>query len=480
MRAEIGGARAAKSFDLAAAKERTLVEGAMGFALSPDGRVLVAREGAGLATVRLDGADAAPARAPLPRMEVEVDRRAEWREIFADAWRRYRDFFYDVRMHGVDWAAVRDRYAPLVEACATREDLNFVLAEMAGELNVGHAFVGRPGDVEQPPSGAATGMLGADFEVDAGGVRVARVYEGAPWDPDSRGPLARPGVDARAGDYLLAVDGRTVDARGDPRASLAGLADRDVAVTLGVAGGAGAREVRVRPVSSENAVRYAAWVEANRAYVARKTGGRVGYIHLPDFGNGGLNALVRQLYGQADKEAIVVDARWSQGGSLGDVFARMLDSRTLNYLGGRGEAVQAIPTSAHHGPKCLVVSGMTVSAGENFASYFRKSGLGRIVGTRTWGGLVGTNGTPALVDGGTVSVPDAPFFEEDGTWMVEGHGVEPDVVAADDPARVLAGEEPQLDAAIRVVLDELERRPRRPRRPAAPDRSGMGVDRRDQ
>ncbi|MGH9754213.1 MAG: S41 family peptidase [Blastocatellia bacterium] len=471
-----------KTFDVGAQKEKSLSEGVIDFSLSADGRKLAARQGSGVAIIRLDSAQATSEQLPLSRMKVEIDRRAEWRQIFNDAWRLYRDFFYDPGMHGVDWPAARERYARILDACVTREDVNYVIGEMAGELNVGHAYIVRLGDVETPPNAASVGLLGADFELMNGAYRITRIYDGATWDVNARGPLSQPGVSVKTGDYLLAVNGRPVDADKDIRAAFGGFADREVTLTLSNKPviDAGARQSAVKLLASERALRYSVWVEENRAYVERKTGGRAGYLHIPDFGAEGLNALVRQFYGQREKPALIIDARWSQGGSLGDIFARLLDRSTFNYLGGRYSQDQAVPTPLHRGPKLLLVSGMTVSAGENFAYYFRKTGLGRIVGMRTWGGLIGLNGNPALIDGGYVNVPNAPFFEDDGTWMIEGHGVEPDVKAADDPALLAKREQPQLDAAIKLTLEELQRNPyRKPRRPVYPDRSRMGIEERD-
>jgi tricorn protease len=477
-----GGGAELKTFDVGARKEKSLSDGVLDFSLSADGKRLAARQGLGVKVIKLDSAQMTSEWLPLTQIKVELDRRAEWRQIFHDAWRLYRDFFYDPGMHGVDWPAMRDRYARLLEACVTREDVNYVIGEMIGELNVGHAYIGRPGDVEAPPSAAPVGLLGADFELAPGAYRIARIYEGAAWDVNARGPLSQPGVNAKAGNYLLAVNGRPVDTSKDIRAAFGGFANREVSLTLGdkPALDASAWQALVKPIASENPLRYLAWVEESRVYVERKTGGAVGYLHIPDFGIEGLNTLVRQFYGQREKQALIIDTRWSQGGFLGDVFTRLLDRSTFNYFGGRYTQDQAVPTPLHRGPKLLLVNGMTVSAGENFAHYFRKTGLGRIVGVRTWGGLIGMGGNPSLIDGGYVNVPNQPFFEGDGTWMIEGHGVEPDVKVVNEPALLSRGEQPQLDAAIKLTLEELQRNPyRKPSRPVYPDRSRMGVKEHD-
>jgi tricorn protease len=369
---------------------------------------------------------------------------------------------------------MRERYGKWLDACVTREDVNYVLGEMVGEISVGHAYMTNIGDVEKPPAAVSTGLLGADFELKGGAYQITKIYEGARWDTNARGPLSQPGVKVKAGDYLIAVDGKRVDASKDPWAAFQGLANRDVTLTLNdkpVADAAG-WQITVKPLTDENNLRYLAWVEANRSFVERLSGGKVGYIHLPDVSINGLNAMVRQLYGQVEKEGLIIDARWSAGGFLGDVFANLMDPASLNYLGGRYSLDRPVPWRYHHGPKRLIVSGMTVSAGENFAYYFRKLGRGKIIGSRTWGGLIGLNGNPSLIDGGYFNIPNAPFFEDNGTWMIEGYGIDPDVEVIGDPG----GGDQQLDAAIKDILEEIRRRPVvKPRRPAYSDRSRMGI-----
>ncbi|HJQ67645.1 MAG TPA: PDZ domain-containing protein [Blastocatellia bacterium] len=461
-------------FDPAEQKEKTIIEAVNDFSLSPDGRYLAARKGSEITIHDLAGDPKNALAIPAKEMQVEIDATAEWRQIFNDVWRLYRDFFYDPGMHGVAWAGMRERYGKWLDACATRDDLNYVLGEMVGEISVGHAYMGNTGDTERPPAAVSIGMLGADFELKGGAYRITKIYEGARWDTNSRGPLSQPGVRVKVGDYLIAVDGKPVDVTKDIRAAFQGLAAREVTLTLNdkPVADSTAWQVKVKPLSDENNLRYPAWVEANRKFVEQQTGGKVGYIHLPDVSINGLNAMVRQLYGQVDKEGLIIDLRWSAGGFLGDVFADLLDPTSLNYLGGRYSLNRPVPWRYNRGPKRLIVSGMTVSAGENFAYYFRKLGRGKIVGARTWGGLIGLNGNPSLIDGGYLNIPNAPFFEENETWMIEGYGIEPDLEIIGDPG----GSDQQLDAAIKDILEEIKRRPAvKPRRPPYSDRSGMGV-----
>ena len=478
-RTDQDGTRSVAIFDPAQQKETILVEGLNYFSLSSDGKYFVSRKGSEITIHDLTGEQPKAVPVSAKDMTVEIDPMIEWRQIINDVWRLYRDFFYDPGMHGVDWPATRERYGKLLDGCVTREDVNYVLGEMVGELNVGHAYMSNSGDTEKLPAAVSVGMLGADFELKGGAYQITKIYEGARWDVNARGPLSQPGLKVKAGDYLIAVDGKPVDVSKDLWAAFQGLAGRDVTLTLSdkPATDASTRQITVKPLADEAGLRYLAWIEVNRKFVERETGGRVGYIHLADFSINGLNAMVRQLYGQVDKDGIIIDARWSSGGFLGDVFANLLDPAILNHMGGRYSLDRTVPWRYQHGPKRLIVSGMTVSAGENFAYYFRKLARGKIIGSRTWGGLVGLNGNPSLIDGGYFNIPNAPFFEDNGTWMIEGYGLDPDIEIIGDPGSSMDGAgDHQLNAAIKDILEEMKRRPvAKPRRPAYPDRSGMGI-----
>jgi tricorn protease len=360
----------------------------------------------------------------------------------------------------VDWALVKRRYAPLLARCRSREEVNVVLAEMIGESSVGHAYLGNRGDVApRQPSDAAT--LGADLVLDRGAFRIAHIVRTAPWDADLREPLR----DAVDGEYLLAIDGKPLDPARDPRAALAGSAGKEVRLTVGPhpSNDNAARVLTVMPLTSENELRQRAWAEANRRRVEEATGGRIGYVHIPAFNASGFSELARQYYGQVAKEALIVDTRWSQGGSTGAIVAELLARRPLNYSASRysTEPSPAPSYGVHAGPKALLVNHITISAGENFAYYFRKLALGPIVGSRTWGGLTGLNPVPTLIDGGSINVPNAPFFDESG-WLIEGHGLEPDLPVTRDPA---ADADAQLEAAVQALLAKLPPAPRAMRAP---------------
>jgi tricorn protease len=472
-----------KIFDLKdEEKEEKTVLGEVGpFAVSADGKKLLVRKEGTMAII-----DAAPDQKldkpmSLAGMNATIDPRAEWRQIFNEVWRIQRDYFYDPNMHGVDWEAMRERYGRMLDDCVSRGDVSFVIGELIAELNVGHAYVLGSGDSEKQPR-ISVGMLGADFELHDGAYRISKIHEGAPWDYDARGPLSQPGVDAKEGDYLLAVNGTPVDVAKDPWAAFQGLDGRVTALTVSEKPviDDDAREILVEPAGSESDLRFRAWVEKNRAYVEQQSDGRVGYIYVPDTGTGGQNELFRQFFGQRHREALIIDERWNGGGQIPTRFIELLNRPVTNYWARRDGRDGPWPPDAHQGPKCMLINGLAGSGGDCFPYYFRQAGLGKLIGRRTWGGLVGISGNPGLIDGGFVSVPTFAFYETDGTWGVEGHGVEPDIEVIDDPALMVDGGDPQLDAAIQHMLNELKRRPYTPpKRPAYPDRSGMGIREQD-
>jgi tricorn protease len=380
-------------------------------------------------------------------------------------------------MHGVDWKAVRGQYEKMLDDCASRDDVSYVIREMISELNVGHAYY-FGGDTEDAPE-IPTGRLGCDFELDGGAYKISKIYEGAAWDADARGPLSQPGVDVKAGDYLLAVNGVPLDTSKDPWAAFQGLAGRTVRLTVSEVPERGEkdRQVLVDMLPHDRDLRFRAWIESNRRYVDEKTDGKVGYIYVPDTGINGQNELVRQFVGQLEKEALIIDERWNGGGQIPTRFIEMLNRPVANYWARRyAEDDFVWPPDAHHGPKCMLINGLAGSGGDYFPFWFKETGVGKLIGTRTWGGLVGISGNPRLIDGGYTSAPTFAFFEKDGTWGIEGHGVDPDIEVIDDPALMIGGKDPQLDAAIDHMLEEIKRNPYRPpSRPAYPDRSGMGL-----
>lgn len=465
-------------FDLEDEKkeEKTVQAGAVNFRISADGKKLLVIRG-GRASIRPATAGGSGKDVRTGGMEVRVDPRREWRQMFVDAWRMERDWFYDPNMHGVDWEAMRERYLPMVEHCASREDLDYVLGHLVAELNVGHAYVMGGGDGDRAAR-RSVGLLGCDFALEEGAYRITRIYGGADWDVDARGPLAVPGVDVREGDWLLAVDGMPLDPALDPWAPFQSKAGRTVVLTVSSRPVLDdeAREVLVEPVGSEARLRFRAWVEDNRRRVEEATDGRVGYVYVPSTGIDGQTELFRQFYGQIGKEALIVDERWNAGGQIPTRFIELLNRPATNFWATRDGRDWRWPPDSHQGPKCMLINGPSGSGGDAFPYYFRQAGLGKLIGTRTWGGLVGISGNPVLIDGGRITVPTFAVYETDGTWGVEGHGVEPDIEVVDDPSLMVDGSDPQLEVAIQHMLHELETHNwQPPARPAYPDRSGMGI-----
>lgn len=459
-------------------EEKTIVDDAASFDMSDDGRkLLVRKEGKSFYIIDAAADQKLDKPVPMGGMGIDVDPRSEWRQIFDEAWRLHRDYFYVSNLHGVDWPRIKEQYAAMLEDCSSRDDLTYIIGEMISELNVGHAYVRGLGDTEQEPS-ISVGMLGCDFALGGGVYRIAKILEGGPWDLDARSPLRCPGHVVKEGEYLLAVNGTPLDASKDPWAAFAGLADRSVTLTVSEkpALDETARDVVVKTLSSEGDLRYRAWIEAKRAYVSGRTDGRVGYIYVPNTGTDGQNDLFRQFQGQREKAALIIDERWNGGGQIPTRFIELLNRPVTNYWARRHGIDWTWPPDSHQGPKCMLINGMAGSGGDMFPWLFRHNRLGKLIGTRTWGGLVGISGNPGFIDGGNTNVPTFGFYETDGTWGVEGHGVDPDIEVIDDPANMVGGKDPQLDAAIALMLEEIAKHPYVPaKRPADPDRRGMGL-----
>lgn len=467
-------------------EEKTIVSGAGGYDLSADGKKLLVFHGGDNLTVHDAAAGGGKStRVPMSGMLARVNPHDEWKQILSDVYRLERDFFYVSNMHGVDWKGVYERYSAMLDDCATREDVNWVIAELISELNIGHAYVTAPGEVERGKR-VGVGLLGCDFElasVESGGkqvkaYRIARIVHGGDYDADARGPLDQPGVKVSEGDYLLAVNGVPLDTSVDPWAAFLDTAGHATSITVSdkpVMDGT-QREVVVTPAGGEADLRYRAWVAAKRDYVHKIGNGKIGYIHVPSTGIDGQNELYRQFFGERGREALIIDERWNSGGQIPTRFIELLNRPVLNYWAVRDGKDWVWPPDAHNGPKCMLINGLAGSGGDMFPALFKQVGLGPLIGTRTWGGLVGISGSPPLIDGGSISVPAFGYYKKNGTWGIEGHGVDPNVEVLDDPALMQDGGDPQLDKAISMMLEALKDKPWvMPKRPADPDRSGMGV-----
>lgn len=457
-------------FDLEKRKAEKFLEGVSDFDAAARGEKVLYRQEEAWFVAGADeppGEDAKPLN--LDGMDLLVDPRAEWRQMFREAWRIERDFVYDPNHHGLDLAKAEKRYAPFVEGIASRDDLNYLFEEMLGELTLGHTFVGG-GDVPEPDT-VPGGLLGADYAVENGRFRFARVYDGENWNPRLRAPLTAPGVDVKAGEYLLAVDGRDLAPPRSPDEALANRAGKQVVLKVGPdPSGKDARTVTVVPVDSEAGLRRLAWIEDNRRAVDRLTGGRVAYAHLPDTGGGGYTSFNRFFFAQVGKEAAVLDERFNHGGALADYVIDYLKRPVMSLLATREGHDQSSPGAAIYGPKVMIVNEMAGSGGDAMPWYFRKAGLGKLVGKRTWGGLVGIYDYPELLDGGMVTAPRVGLYGLDGEWEVENVGVAPDVEVDLEPKAWREGRDTQLEAAVAIVMEELKRNPPKTyRRPEYPD-----------
>jgi tricorn protease len=471
-----GGTTTLMLFDLAdpGRSEKTVVSGVTGYAISADGKKMLVKKGEAAYIIATAPGQKLTAAVPMSGMTAMINPREEWKQLFMDAWRIERDYFYDPNMHGVDWLAVRKHYETMLDDCVSREDVGYVISEMIAEINVGHAYY-RGGDVEDEPR-TSVGLLGCAFTRHQGAYRIGRLYEGAAWDVDARNPLRRAGV--KTGEYLLAVNRVPLDLKRDPWAAFQGMAGRTVVLTVSSEprDGEKSRDVVIKLLSSDTNLRYRGWIEHNRRYVEKRSKGKVGYIYVPNTGIDGQNDLFRQFAGQRDKQALIIDDRWNGGGQIPTRFIELLNRPVTNYWARRDGHDMMWPPDSHQGPKCMLINGLAGSGGDMFPALFRQAGIGKLVGMRTWGGLVGISGNPSLIDGGSVTAPTFAYYEKDGTWGIEGHGVDPDIEVVDDPALLAQGKDPQLDAAIKLMLEEIKQHPyQKPDRPAYPDRSKFGI-----
>lgn len=420
-------------------------------------------------------ADKAPPSAGAGRLAVTlralVDPRAEFRQIFEEGWRNQRNNLYVRNLHGSDWAAVKKMYEPLLAHVNHRADLNYLLDNMGAELAIGHSYV-RGGDLPDVPD-VDVGLLGADFTVENGRYRLARIYDGESWNPELRAPLATPGVTVSAGDYLLAVNGTDVRATDDLHRLLEGTANRQVVLTVGARpDGQGARQVTVVPVASEQGLRTRAWVEHNRRYVDSVSQGKLAYVYLPNTGQPGYTSFNRYYFAQQDRLGVVVDERYNGGGSAADYIVDLLgrdfDGYFNNPVGARYPFTS--PANGIWGPKVMIINEMAGSGGDLMPYMFRHRKLGPLVGTTTWGGLVATTDTPPFVDGGSMIAPRFGFFSREPKFNVENEGVAPDIAVENYPREVIGGRDPQLERAVQEALRLLQgwKNPRATQEPAAP------------
>ncbi len=409
----------------------------------------------------------------LNGLSVYVEPRSEWAHIYEQVWRDEREFFYDPNLHGVNLDAISRRYQPFVKNLSSRGDLTYLLTEMLGNIGAGH--IGASDAESSGPEQPKTGLLGAEYVVDHGRYRFAHIYKGDPWDPEARPPLVQfnERTSVSAGEYLLAVDGHAVRPDVDVHYFFAGTAGKRVSLTVGPqADGVGSREVEVVPVEDETSLRNHAWVENNRRKVGEMSHGKVAYVYLPNTGLDGYSDFNREYFAQVGKDAVIIDERYNGGGLVADYIVDNLRRPLMNYWDARDAEAVTTPQEMIFGPKVMIVNEMSGSGGDALPWMFRRSGLGPLIGKRTWGGLIGTlSWANDLLDGSSVATPNYAFYNPDGAWDIENHGVRPDFEVDNDPKSVRVGHDPQLEKAVSVIMDLLQKHPAPtvPHRPPYPD-----------
>jgi tricorn protease len=463
-----------KAYGIFDEKEESVLKGITQFTLAPGGEKLVFRTAAGVGIADAKPAQDASKTLDLSGLEARIEPKLEWQQVYVDGWRILRDWFYDEGLHGMDWKAIRDKYQPLVAHVAHREDLDAIFHEITGELNAGHVYVERGGNRGNPVVRRAGGLLGAEIEAIDGVFRISHIFPSQTSTEEFINPLRAPGINAKVGDYLMAVDGVSTSSVKNFYQLLENKAGHVVRLTLASdARGKDAREVHVKCTDSETGLRYLDWVETRRAMVDKLSGGRIGYIHVPNTAVEGNRELQKQLQWQLGKDALIIDDRYNGGGFIPDRLVEILARKPLNYWKRRGLEPGSTPGFLHDGPKAMLINGISSSGGDALPYYFRKLGLGPLIGTRTWGGLIGISGNPALADGGQLLAATFRFMDSDGNWAVENEGVAPDIEVIDAPDLLAKGQDPSLEKAVSVLLDELTKNPPRTiKAPPAPTQFG--------
>lgn len=455
-------------YTLASREETEICRGRM--AVDPTGKKAVVSSGRGLYVVNLPMSKVNLDKpVNLSDMVAIVDYQQEWPQIFDETWRAFRDGFYLENMHGVDWNAIREKYAQLLPYCATRYDLNYIIGEMIAELACGHAYV-NPGEVRQIER-VAMGLLGAELSRDAktGAYRIDHIIPGAPFSESLRSPLAEPGIGVKEGDYIIAIDGIPTSSTDNIYTLLAGKGDVLTELTVSPsASGSSAHKVVVKPITDEEPLRHYNWVVGNIRRVEEATDGRVGYIYIPDMGPEGLNEFARYFYPQLDKEALIIDDRANGGGNVSPmIIERLLRKPYRLTMSRTSSQVGTIPDATHVGPKVLLINKYSASDGDLFPWSFKANNLGTVIGTRTWGGIIGISGPLPYMDGTDVRVPFFTNYDATtGQWIVENHGVDPDILIDNDPILEDAGHDQQLEKAIETALSQLKDRKPLPAVPA--------------
>ncbi|HET9032319.1 MAG TPA: S41 family peptidase [Dokdonella sp.] len=452
-------------------KASDIFEGLENLDVSSDGSVVLVKSAGSYKRIALGDSKPEPKDVTLDGLFAQVDPKAEYAEIFREVWRRYRDHYYVQNMHGYDWNAIRAKYEPLLTDVGDRSDLNYLLGQMVAELSSSHAYVSG-GDLDLPER-PHVALLGARFELDAAAnrYRIGKILEGENDEERYRSPLTEVGIDVKQGDYVLAINGQNLSGNDNPYRLLRTAKGQLVQLTVNSrASTEGARTVLVDPIDSEAALNYYAWTASNREYVAKASGGTIGYLHIPDMGGDGIREFIKWYYPQLRKQGLVIDVRDNGGGNVSSMIIERLSRKLLGLDYGRGaELTGTYPQQTFTGHLAALCNGTTASDGDIFSYMFKQAKLGPLIGTRTWGGVVGISDWGPLIDGGSVNVPQFATANTEGQWVIEGHGVDPDIVVDNDVASVLAGRDPQLDRAVAEIKKQITADPvALPPKPADP------------
>ncbi|MEP6467161.1 MAG: PDZ domain-containing protein, partial [Parafilimonas sp.] len=444
-----------KYYDIDKREEKTIIDDVDNYMLSANQEKLLIQKDNNYAVIDVDEGQKFDKPLHLSDMQMMIDPKQEWQEIFTDAWRIERDYFYDPNMHGVDWNKTKERYSKMLAGAMTREEVDFIIGEMIGELSSSHTYHGG-GDIEETKN-EDVGYLGVNWEANGNYYKIKKILRGADWDAEARSSLNTPGIDIHEGEYILAVNGVPLTTAQEPYAAFQGLAKRTVELTYNSTPSfTNAKTAIVQTMDNEYRLRNLAWIEDMRNKVDSETNGEVGYIYVPSTGIDGQSELIRQFNAQWDKKALIIDERFNDGGQIPDRFVEMLNRTPLAYYAIRDGKPTPSPAPANFGPKVMLINGWSGSGGDAFPDYFRKKGLGLLIGERTWGGLIGISGCPTLIDGGGITVPTFRFFNPDGTWFAEGHGVDPDIEVREDLGAMAKGIDPQLERGISEIKNEMK------------------------
>ncbi len=455
-------------WEMSKRKADPVLTGLQGVALSENGEKLLYRQAGKWFLTSAAAVTPGAGALNTDAMEMRIEPRAEWRQIYNEVWRLQRDFMYDPKLHGLDLAAMKKKYEAFLPGVTTRSDLNYLFDEMLGNLCLGHVYI--QGGDRPKVTGPRGGLLGCDFTVEDGRYKISRIYRGENYNPELRAPLTQPGARVKEGEFLLAIDGTDLKGTDSVYQLLEGTAGKSITLRVGpTADGKGSREVQVTPTDNDIPLRHFAWVTDNRAKVTKMTDGKVAYIYIPNTHAAGQARFVREFYAQVGKDGAILDERYNGGGWLADQVVDHCIRPVRNYIAGREGDDVVIPRGIF-GPKAMIINESAGSGGDYMPYTFREAKAGKLIGTRTWGGLVGIGGYPPLIDGGTVTAPHWALWFTNGKWDVENRGVAPDIEVETDPKLWRAGRDPQLEKAVEVVMAELKANPvKRPKRPAYPD-----------